>query len=124
MDDALSNVLTAAKNIVTAVNNAARQYFLIAGSQVAEGISVPTLIATGHGRLCVVSMCNAGSAPAGFFDSADVSSTPASKALCAVPAAIGIYRIDLPFNFGLVLVPAAGQTVTVSYSLGDGAGGV
>jgi hypothetical protein len=120
----LSDILTATKNIVTALNNAARQYFLIAGSQVAEGMTAPTLVATGHGRVCVVSVCAAGSAPVGFFDSADVSSTPVSRALCAVPAAIGVYRIDLPFSFGLVAVPGAGQIITVSYSLGDGSGGV
>jgi hypothetical protein len=47
-----------------------------------------------------------------------VTSPPASGALAATPATVGIYSAGMVFTSGLVVVPGAGQSVNVTYSLG------
>jgi|SRR6478609_7768217 len=122
MAASLDEILTAAKNIVTAINNASRQYLIIAGAQIYEKITAPTLVVTGHGRLCVVSVYTAGTTVGMAYDATVTTDT--TKPLCSIPMAVGVYRIDLPFDFGLVIVPGTGHGITVSYSAGIGAGGV
>jgi hypothetical protein len=119
----MNDLLTVAKNIVTAINDQSRQTLLIAGSQVAEALAGPALIASGSGRLCVVSVINAGSTPGYFYDRADALTFPNSQLLYTIPATVGVYRVDLPFNLGLAVNPGTGCIVTTSYSIGNVARG-
>jgi hypothetical protein len=119
MTSSMNDMLTVAKNIVTAINDQSRQTLLIAGSQVSEGISTNRLIATGSGRVCVVSVLAAGSAVGNICDRADANAQPPEQVLFKIPQTIGVYRVDLPFNLGLAVFPGTGQSLTVSYSIGN-----
>ena len=122
MTASLSDLLTAAKNIVTALNNATQQGQLLAGNLLAAGAtnSVKFQSAGGQGRVARLSVLVAGSAAGVIYDSA---SGTTGAPLCAIPMTVGVYDINLPFNFGLYVAPGTGQTATVSYSLGTPSGG-
>ena len=113
MTASLTDILTATKNIVTALNGAAQQTLLIAGNQVATGIAAATLVAAGQGRVATVSVIVAGAAGK-LYDASLATAT--TNPLAVIPATIGVFVVNLPFNNGLVIAPGAGQTVTVSFS--------
>jgi hypothetical protein len=113
MTASLTDILTATKNIVTALNGAAQQTLLIAGNQVATGVTAATLVATGQGRVATVSVIVAGVAGK-LYDASLATAT--TNPLAVMPATVGVFVVNLPFNNGLVIAPGAGQTVTVSFS--------
>lgn len=123
MTASLTDILSAAKNIAQAINDAARAYVGVQGSQVSNSVSAQTQIVVGAGRLAMVNVIIAGSTVGGFYDTADANNTnnPAHR-LAAIPMSLGSYFINTPFNDGLLLTPGTGQTVTVTYSLGSAAG--
>ena len=113
MTASLTDILTATKNIVTALNGAAQQTLLIAGNQVATGVTTAALVATGQGRVATVSVIVAGVAGK-LYDASLATAT--THPLAVMPATVGVFVVNLPFNNGLVVAPGAGQTVTVSFS--------
>jgi hypothetical protein len=113
MNASLSDILTAAKNLVTATNDQARQSLLLAGTEVFAGITGTTVAATGQGRIVMLSVVLG--AAGGFLYDNSIPGT--GYPLCAIPATAGVYYINLPFNNGLFVAPGAGSIVTVSYSL-------
>jgi hypothetical protein len=114
MTASLSDILTAAKNIVTATNNSARQTLLLAGAQVDAGISANRSILNGQGRLVTVSVTTAGSTTGTIYDVNGLTSN--NLPLYTIPMAVGTYQVGLPCNFGLLVTPGTGMVVTVSYS--------
>ena len=113
MNASLSDILTAAKNLVTATNDQARQSLLLAGAQVATGLTASKVVASGQGRVAVLSVA-VGVAGGFLYDNGIPT---AANVICAIPATVGVYQINIPFNNGLFVVPAGGSTVTVSYSI-------
>lgn len=121
MTASMSDLLTVAKNIVTALNDAARQTLLLVGSQIVEGI-VSTggfLLVGGSGRLCTISVTAAGTTVGGVYDTNVVTSAAASNQLYVIPMAVGVYTIGLPYNLGMVIKTGTGQVVAISYSVGN-----
>jgi len=110
----LSDLLTAAKNIVTAINNVAQTYSSVQGVQNSSNISTTTLVKGSAGRLATVVVTTAGSATGTVYDSANASSV--SRKLYIIPNTVGVYVVNMPANYGIVVVPGTGQVVTVSYS--------
>lgn len=110
----LSDLLTAAKNIVTAINALAQNYLNVQGILNASGLTTDTVVKDTTGRLCVVSVIVAGSAAGTVYDSATTSST--TKPLYVIPNTVGVYAVNIPASFGVFVSPGAGQKVTVSYS--------
>lgn len=110
----LDDILTTAKNIVTAVNNVAQTYLSVQGAKVVQAISVPTVVSTSPGRAARASVTVAGSTPGLVYDSAAL--TMLSRPIYSIPNTLGDEEINLPVAYGVVVVPGAGQTVTVSYS--------
>ena len=122
MTASLSDLLTAAQNIVKALNDQSRQTLLIAGAQISTAIIDKRLVLVGPGRLCSISVGAMGGVTGGvIYDSGDAASL--TNALCVVPKAEGITVANLPFVNGLLVVPANGEEITVSYSTGVIPGG-
>ena len=111
-----SDVLTAIKNIVTALATAAQNYLNVQGLINAANISTPTLVSTKEGRICSVSVLAAGSATGLIYDGALLTAT--TKPIYVIPTSVGTepYVVNMPLSFGLLVVPGSGQVVTVSYS--------
>lgn len=110
----LSDILTAAKNIVTAINGLGQTYLQVSGSKVSVQISVATLVSVGQGRLARVVVTTAGSAAGSIYD-ASVSTATTSK-IFVIANTLGVTEVNIPVNNGIVVTPGTGQVVTVSYS--------
>jgi len=112
----LSDILTAAKNVVTSVNQLGLTYLKVQGTARSVTMTSTTLVVSGQGRIASVSVIVAGSTPCLIYDSNNSAS--ATSALAAVTNAIGVTVINMPYNNGLVVVPGTGMTVVVTYSEG------
>jgi len=110
----LDDILTVAKNIVTAVNGAAQNYLNVQGAQNAVSISATSLIKNSAGRLAQVSITVAGSAVGTIYDS--TSTTSPTNPIYTIPNTIGVFFVNLPVSYGIVVKPGTGQTLTISYS--------
>jgi len=110
----LSDLLTALKNAVTAVSSLAQTYLNVQGAQNFAGITVPTVIKTSSGRIAMISVTVAGSAPGMAYDAAILGAT--TKPLCVIPNTTGLFVVNMPTSFGLLIVPGTGQTVSGSFS--------
>jgi|APFre7841882654_1041346.scaffolds.fasta_scaffold02802_5 hypothetical protein len=110
----LSDILTAVKNIVTALNNAAQTYLNVQGQQNKAAITAATLVKNGSGRVATVSVIVAGSATGNIYDSS--STTVTSSPIFIIPTTVGITVVNIPVSIGIVVAPGSGQTVTISYS--------
>ena len=115
MSASIADVLTAIKNIVTAINAQTQATLSIAGSVTLAGISAPTSVSIKAGRLAQVSVTTAGTGPGTVYDSATNGTT---KPVYVIPAGIADqpYIASMPISFGIYVVPGTGQTVAVSYS--------
>src|ERR1700735_394764 len=99
-----SDVLSAIKNIVTALATAAQNYLNVQGLINAANISTPTLVSTKAGRICSVSVLTAGSATGLIYDGALLTAT--TKPIYVIPTSVGTepYVVNMPLSFGLLVV--------------------
>lgn len=111
----LSDLLTAAKNIVTAINGLSQNYLSINGSTMYLNITSSTLIKTGPGRIATVVVVTTGSAGS-IYDSATTAGVSSANKIYAISTTEGAYVVNLPFANGLVVSPGASMVVAVSYS--------
>ena len=109
----LSDLLTAVKNLVNAVANLNQAYSNVNGISTAEGLTQSTVVKTSAGRICSVSVVVAGTAPGMAYDSAN--QTPNSP-LFVIPNQTGVFYVNMPTDSGILIVPGAGQKVTISWS--------
>ncbi|QMV32405.1 hypothetical protein 8G_00011 [Ralstonia phage Hyacinthe] len=77
--------------------------------------SVPKDFAIGQCRLVRVNVLVAGTAGGAAYDAATTATAAAANQIGAWPNTVGSYLIDMPCLNGIVIVPGAGQTVSVSY---------
>jgi hypothetical protein len=110
----VSDILTAFKNLVTALNSAAQTYLSVNGSSVATAISTPTVVKASAGRLVNVSVVVQASAVGGIYDASALGVT--TRPLYEIPSTIGVFDVNLPAAYGILVIPGAGMTVAVSYS--------
>jgi len=114
----LSDILTAAKNLVTALNNAADAYLSVNGKSTLENITVPTIVKATPGRVASVSIIVSGSSTGYLYDAHNLTNTTAP--LWIIPETSQPngepYVVNMPTNTGLICVPGTGQTVTVNWS--------
>jgi hypothetical protein len=110
----ISDVLTAIQNIVKALNNATQTYLSVNGTLNAANIAGTTLVKSTAGRIATVSVLTAGTTVGLVYDSATL--TGLTKPLGVIPNTVGTFALNLPISFGLLVVPGAGQVVTVGYS--------
>jgi len=112
----LSDILTAAKNVVTSVNQLGQTYLKVNGTTRSQTLTTTTSVTISQGRLASVSVVVAGSTPCVIYDSNN--SGILTSALASVTNAIGVTVINMPYNNGLVVVPGTGMTVVISFSEG------
>jgi len=110
----LSDILTAAKNLVTALNGASQNYLNIQGIANAYNLTTTTLIKGAPGRVASILVITGGAAGGAIYDSTLVAQT--TKPIYIIPTTAGLYVVNMPANYGIVVAPSAGQAVTVSYS--------
>jgi hypothetical protein len=123
----ISDILTATKNIVTAINGLGQTYIQIAGSKVSAQISTPTVVLVGQGRLARIVITTSGTTSGSIYD-ASVSTATSPKIYTidhtggggggggGGSSGIRVIEINIPVNNGIVVAPGTGQVVTVSYS--------
>lgn len=109
----LSDILATAQNIAQAINGVASAYINVQGSKNTAGISAATLVKSGQGRIASVSVLVAGAAGA-IYD-ANLAAATTNK-IYVIPATLGVFVVNFPLSFGLVVAPGAAQVVSVSYS--------
>lgn len=110
----LSDLLTAAKNLVQAVNALTQDYMNVQGVANVTNITAPTVVKYSSGRIVNVSVLVAGDSAGTVYDSATINST--INPLFAIPNMLGVFNANMPAAFGILVVPGTGQTVSVSYS--------
>ncbi len=110
----ISDVLTAIKNIVTGVNALAQNYLNVQGITNSAALTAATVVKSSAGRVARVSVIVAGSATGTVYDGATVTAT--TKPLYVIPMTVGVFEVNLPANFGILVLPGTGQTVTISWS--------
>jgi hypothetical protein len=110
----LSDLLTTAKNIATAINNLAQTYVSVQGARIQQNITSATVVSGSAGRLAMVSVTTAGSTHGVIYDSADASIT--TRPIYHIDKVEEVIFANLPVVYGILVVPGSGQVVTVSYS--------
>lgn len=110
----LSDLITAAKNLVVAVNALAQTYLNIEGAQNFTALTAPTVVKASSGRIARISVIVGGSATGFVYDSGSLPVT--TRPLYVIPTTVGVYEVNLPASFGVLIVPGTGQTVSGSYS--------
>jgi hypothetical protein len=110
----ISDILTAIKNIALLLGTLATDFLNVNGQINAAGIVAPFVVSTKAGRLASVSIIVGGAATGLIYDGANLSAT--SKPLYVIPTTVGVFVVNIPVSFGVLVVPGSGQTVTVSYS--------
>ena len=108
------DILTAANNIVTAINNATKAYLNVNGSTSVMNMTAATLVKSSPGRICSVSVVVAGAATGTVYD-ANVS-TATTNPIYTIPMTAGVYVVNIPTQVGIVVKPGSGQTISVSFS--------
>lgn len=110
----ISDILTAAKNIVTAINGLGQTYLQVSGSRASRQISAATVVLVGQGRIARVIVTTAGSAAGSIYDAS--VSTATTPRIFVIANTLGVTEINIPVDNGIVVAPGTGQVVTVSYS--------
>lgn len=114
MSASLTDILTATKNIVTALSTWATDFLNVNGQVNAAGLTVPTVVSAKAGRIAAVSVIVAGSAAGMIYDGTLLTAT--AKPIYVIPMTVGVFVVNFPISFGLLVSPGTGQTITVSYS--------
>jgi hypothetical protein len=110
----LSDLLTTAKNIASAINGVAQTYVFVQGSQIRQNITAATVVRAGQGRLATVSVTTAGSGHGLIYDSDNTGTT--TRPIYYIDNNVGVFLVNLPVVYGILVVPGSAQHVTVSYS--------
>ena len=110
----LGDLLTAAKNGVTAIGTLAQTYINVQGAQNSGLITTDTLVKLGQSRVATVSVITAGSAVGYIYDGNQATST--TNPVYVIPNTVGVVFVNMPVGLGLVVAPGTGQEVNVSYS--------
>ena len=112
----LDDVLTTLKNIVTAQNNVPLTTLQIAGQKTATGLTAQTVVSANPGRVANIAVIVAGSTACSVYDASSVVTATSSRLLATITNTVGIYVVNMPVTYGIVVTPGTGMTIAVSYS--------
>ena len=110
----LSDLLTTAKNIASAINGVAQTYVAVQGARVQQNITATAIVNNAAGRLAVISVTTAGTTTGVIYDADTTGIT--TRPIYIIPNTVGVVFVNLPVVYGVVVVPGTNQAVTVSYS--------
>lgn len=85
-------------------------------SSAAYNLAASTAVKGAAGKLAVVNVIVAGSAPGAVHDCATVGAAAAGNKIFNVPNTVGIYVLNWPCATGITYVVGTGQTVAISYT--------
>lgn len=108
------DVLTTLKNIVTAVNGQTQTNINLAGAQDFFGLTAAAVVKSGQGRIVRISVIVAGSAVGHVYDASATGVT--TNPIYVIPMTVGVTEVNIPTQYGVVVVPGTGQTVSGSFS--------
>lgn len=113
----LDDLFSAAKNLVTAVQNLTQLYLTVQGNKASLSLAAATTttITTGQGRLAAISVTTAGSTAGSVYDS-NQAAPAANSLLAAIPNTVGVHIMSIPYISGLTVTTGTGQVATVVYS--------
>lgn len=114
----LDDLLTASKNIVTAINGVSVAIQRSLGSATSTTVDANTLVITGKGRLVSFTVVDGGSADGAIYNTSTVGGGTAANQLVTVSQTAGVYAAGHAFNAGLVISPGTSQRINVTYYLG------
>ena len=104
----LDDLLTATKNVVTALNSEAQTTINLAGARNSLSL-VP-------GRVCVVSIIVAGSSTGTIYDASNTATATSARAIATIPNTVGVFTLNFPVAYGIVVTTGTGMTAAISYS--------
>lgn len=110
----LTDILTTAQNVVTAINALAKAYTDVQGAINMPGIAVATLVKASGGRTCTIVVTTAGTTVGHLYDANMATAT--TNLLYVIPNTVGLTVVNIPATYGIVVAPGSGQVVTVTYS--------
>lgn len=117
MAASLDDILTAAKNLVVAVNGVATQIARGQGQVTSDTVEADTLIFRGSGRLVNLVVIDGGSADGMIYDANSVGTAANPGRMFVIPQTEGRYEVGQAFTAGLVITVGTGQKVNVTYSV-------
>lgn len=110
----LSDMLSSAQNIATALSNISQTYLNTVGVRNNLDITSNTLVYGSAGRVASVVVTATGATAGAIYDSNNVSSLTGK--IFTIPATVGVTVLNFPVSNGIVVAPGAGQTISISYS--------
>jgi hypothetical protein len=116
MSGSLFDILTTVKNLVTATATLSTNQTALVGSKNATGIIAQSVVSQNPGRVYNISVVVAGSTTGTIWDASNTASAVSSRLLATIPSAVGVYVINMPVAYGIVVTPGTGQTVSIGYS--------
>lgn len=117
MPASLDDLLTAAKNIVVALNNIQQTLEENNAQYTSDTVTGATLVIAGTGKILNFCVTVAGTANGTINDAATTGAAAAANVLAATPNTVGVTECDLMFTDGIVISPGTGQSVNVTYRM-------
>ena len=115
MPSSLDDILSPLKNLVTATGADTQNNTILAGALDFWKLTTATVVKSSPGRIERISLIATGSATGTVYDA--VSTTDTTRPIYTITnGATGIQIVDLPCQYGIVVAPGTGQTVSGSYS--------
>jgi hypothetical protein len=114
----LDDLLTAAKNIVTAINGVNVTVRASIGTLTSPTLITDTVITTSPGRLVNFAVTITGSGNGALHNASTVATATAANLLVIVPQTLGVVPVGQAFTVGLVYKRGTGQSANVTYYLG------
>jgi len=117
-DASISDLLTGLKNLVSSVNNISTIYQQINGIQNKSNLSgtSPIVVKNSSSRVALISVIEAGSTVGYVYDSSTSTINAETPKLYVIPNEVGIFNVNMPANFGILVSPGTDQIITISYS--------
>lgn len=109
------NGVVAVNTLVQALTDFQKIYESFVGTTTKNGIDANELISTGSGRLVNVSII-AAAAGGTIHDVSTVVDASTDNTIFVIPNATGVAPVNFPYSKGLVIKPAAGSVICISYS--------
>ena len=87
-----------------------------APSNTALNISASTVVLAVPGTIKRINVISCLSTAGAVHDCATVGAATAANKIATIPAAVGIYEINMPCSVGIVVIPGALQVFAVHYA--------
>lgn len=115
------DILTTQKNGVVGVNQLTQTWsdYLRAehGTSVSKCLEAATVVTQGSGYIISVSVVEKGTASGFLYDAATTESPKDADRLMAFKQEEGVFLAGFKFTSGLLVIPGAGQAITITYSM-------